>query len=257
MLVAAGQQAHHHHKPLSVRTMIEFGHLSHPGLIRPLNEDTYHGDAALGLWLVADGMGGSGRGDVASAMARDAIVRQVRSGATLEAAIRQADTEIFAASRQRPGSGVLPMGTSVVCARRKGGHFHLAWAGDCRAYHWQGGRLTRVTADTDQPSTPSHRSPPATRAAERLAGARPSVNQALGVTDASHLTVASATVACQPGMQLLLCSDGLSEEITHAQMAVILSAQDCSAQETVDTLVAAALEAGGSDNITAILIRAL
>ena len=63
--------------------MIEFGHLSHVGLRRELNEDTYYGDAELGLWLVADGMGGHEYGEVASALAREAIVREVRDGTPL------------------------------------------------------------------------------------------------------------------------------------------------------------------------------
>ena len=63
--------------------MIEFGHGTHVGLRRARNEDTYYADAALGLFLVADGMGGHQHGEVASALARDAIVESVRKGKSL------------------------------------------------------------------------------------------------------------------------------------------------------------------------------
>src|SRR5690606_14021274 len=62
--------------PADAQRMIEFGHLTHVGLRRELNEDTYYGDSELGLWLVADGMGGHEYGEVASALARETIVRE-------------------------------------------------------------------------------------------------------------------------------------------------------------------------------------
>src|SRR5690606_27484136 len=80
--------------------MIEFGHLTHVGLRRELNEDSYYGDRSLGLWLVADGMGGHEYGEVASALARETIVRETRDGTALVQAIRVADEEIIRISRQ-------------------------------------------------------------------------------------------------------------------------------------------------------------
>ena len=81
--------------------MIEFGHQSHVGLRREHNEDTYYADGKLGLWLVADGMGGHEFGEVASALARDTVVREVSSGRALADAIHRADEEIIAHSRRR------------------------------------------------------------------------------------------------------------------------------------------------------------
>ena len=104
--------------------MIEFGHLTHAGLRRDLNEDTYYGDSELALWLVADGMGGHEYGEVASALARETIVREIRQGTSLPQAIRIADEEIIRASRRRQDA--LPMGTTVVAARVTGSRFEVA-----------------------------------------------------------------------------------------------------------------------------------
>ncbi|HEY4555431.1 MAG TPA: SpoIIE family protein phosphatase, partial [Lysobacter sp.] len=73
--------------------------------------------------------------------------------------------------------------------------------------------------------------------------------------DPRNLNVESMTGELKPGMQLLLCSDGLTEEVDDGEIARVLSQNDCSAQECVDSLVAAALEGGGSDNITVVLVR--
>ena len=233
--------------------MIEFGHLTHVGLRRELNEDTYYGDSELGLWLVADGMGGHEYGEVAAALAREAIVRGVRAGLPLAEAIRAADEEIIACSRTRGDS--LPMGTTVVAARVNGGdRFEVAWVGDSRVYLWRDGKLAQLTQDhsyvqeliaqgaitADQARSHPHRNV---------------VTQALGVTAPHQLNVETMTGELRPGMQLLLCSDGLTEEVDDAGIASVLAQGDCSAQECVDGLVAAALDGGGSDNVTVLLVR--
>lgn len=231
--------------------MIEFGHLTHVGLRREHNEDTYYGDAQLGLWLVADGMGGHEFGEVASALARDTIVARIREGASLADAIRAADQEIIRQSRRRSDS--LPMGTTVVAARLDGARFEIAWVGDSRIYLWDG-QLHQLSQDhsyvqelIDQGAiTPEQ---------ARSHPHRNVITQALGVTDPQALKVEVLQGELRADMQLLLCSDGLTEEVSDAQIATILAKADISAQECVDQLVLAALDGGGSDNITVMLLR--
>src|SRR3546814_6497761 len=81
------------------------------------------------------------------------------------------------------------------------------------------------------------------------------VTQALGVTDPQNLNVETLSGDLLPGMQLLLCSDGLTEEVDDRGISQVLAHTECSAQECVDGLVAAALDGGGSDNVTVVLVR--
>jgi len=232
--------------------MIEFGNSSHVGLRREHNEDTYYADSDLGLWLVADGMGGHEFGEVASALARDAVVREVRAGKSLVDAIRSADEDIIRQSKRRADS--LPMGTTMVALRVNDNRFELGWVGDSRVYLWRDGALTQISQDhsyvqeliaqgaitADQARSHPHRNV---------------VTQALGVTDPLQLNVETLGGELRPGMQLLLCSDGLTEEVDDTQIANLLSQSDLSAQECVDHLVSTALDGGGSDNVTVVLVR--
>ena len=232
--------------------MIEFGHLTHVGLRRELNEDTYYGDPELGLWLVADGMGGHEYGEVASALARETIVREVRRGTPLAQAVRVADEEIIRMSRQR--NDALPMGTTVVAARVRDHRFEVAWVGDSRVYVWREGHLAQLSQDHSYVQeliangTITHEQ-------ARHHPHRNVVTQALGVTDPRNLNVETITGELRPGMQLLLCSDGLTEEVDDAAIGRVLARHDCSAQECAETLVASALDGGGSDNITVVVVR--
>ena len=231
--------------------MIEYGHSTHVGLRREHNEDTYYADGDLGLWLVADGMGGHENGEVASALARDTLVETIGKGEALSRAITVADEEIIKHSNKR--TQALPMGTTIAALRLVNDDYEVAWVGDSRVYLWNG-ELKQISQDhsyvrelieqgaisPEQARTHPHRNV---------------VTQALGVTDPQSLRVETVTGQLQPGYQLLICSDGLSEEVDDEAIASVLSRTDLSPQECVDHLILAALDGGGSDNVTVILLR--
>jgi PPM family protein phosphatase len=233
--------------------MIEFGHLSHVGLRRELNEDTYFGDAAMGLFLVADGMGGHDSGEVASALARDTIVREVKAGRALPEAILRANEEIIRQSKRR--NEAMPMGTTIVALKVTANlRFELAWVGDSRAYLWNG-QLRQISSDHSYVQELID-SGQITEAQARSHPYRNVVTKALGVTEPEKLSVESLSGELKPGMAILLCSDGLTEEVDDAQIERLLAQTEISAQECVDHLIAAALDGGGSDNVTALVMRA-
>jgi protein phosphatase len=231
--------------------MIEFGHGTHVGLRRRRNEDTYYADATLGLFLVADGMGGHSHGELAAALARDGIVEDVGHGLSLEQAIRHADERIIA--RRHEASGRLPMGTTIAALRVEGGQFEVAWVGDSRIYLYHDG-LRRLSHDHSVVQQLIERGV----IDEDQARAHPQrnvVTQALGVTAPEELRIESVRGRMEPGMRFLLCSDGLTDEVDEAGIGAVVGRDDLAAQESVEHLLLAALAGGGHDNVTAILVR--
>ncbi len=229
--------------------MIEFGHGTHPGLHRRLNEDTCYADPSLGLFLVSDGMGGHAHGERAAALARDTVVEQVRRGAALADAIRHADRCIIG-QHERSSR---PMGSTLAALRLRSGRFEAVWVGDSRIYLHNGG-LYRLSHDQTQ----VQQLVDAGLLDEREAGDHPHRNvltQALGITAPDQLLLETARGCIAPGSCFLLCSDGLTEEVADASLADTLARDDIAAQEAVDHLLLAALDAGGHDNVTAIVVR--
>ena len=146
------------------------------------------------------------------------------------------------------------MGTTVVAARISGNRFEVAWVGDSRVYIWRDGHLAQLSQDHSYVQELIAQGAISAEQA-RSHPHRNVVTQALGVTDPNQLNVETMTGELRPGMQLLLCSDGLTEEVEDRNIANVLGNNDSSAQECVDTLVAAALDGGGSDNVTVVLVR--
>lgn len=233
--------------------MIEFGHLSHVGLRRDLNEDTYCANAELGVWLVADGMGGHEFGEVASALARDAVLEAVRAERSPADAIRFAGHTVAAYSQGRRSA--LPMGTTIAVAQTRDDQYQVAWVGDSRVYLWDDG-LQQLSHDHSVVQELVAQGA-LTSAQARSHPHRNVVTQALGVTDPDTLRIGMAQGEWHRGQQLLLCTDGLTEHVADARIGQILSRSELSAQEMVDHLVFCALRGGGSDNITVVLARSV
>jgi protein phosphatase len=231
--------------------MIEFGHATHVGLRRTRNEDTYYADASLGLFLVADGMGGHQHGEVASALVRDAVVDLVARGHGLVEAVQGAGERLLAHTR---GTGDrLPMGTTIAALRIIDHNYQVAWVGDSRIYLWQQG-LRQISHDHSlvQALVEAGQLDPAQAAQHPQ---RNVLTQALGVTAADQLHIGMNRGAVLPGMGFLLCSDGLTEDVGDDAISRLVARTDLAAQECVDQLLLGALDGGGHDNITAILAR--
>lgn len=227
--------------------MIEYGHATHRGLVRAHNEDTYSADGTLGLFLVADGMGGPGRGEMASAIARDTLVEAIRAGHDLETSIRATARDIARATAA--AQAVAATGTTLALLKIDGPHFAAAQVGDARVLVWQGGILHALFADSEPATAPTDAEPGPQKPR------RNRITQALGLTPADDLCAEPVRGALERGMQFLLCSDGLADELGDARISAIVSRTDLAAQECVDQLVLAALDAGGRDNVTAVLVR--
>ena len=224
---------------------------THPGAIRPRNEDNLLDRPDLGLWAVADGAGGHGSGEVASA----AIVEALRTippsltAAEMLAQVRlritavHADLQLQAAARDRGGI----IASTLVVLLVRGQHFAALWAGDSRIYLLRQGALHRIThdhslvqelVDSGALTAEDAEAHPQANVITRAVGAEGELNLDK-VADRWH-----------PGDRFMLCSDGVFKELPEAEIAAFL-ARGADANELVERAVAA----GGRDNVTVVLVQ--
>ena len=225
---------------------------THTGLVREANEDALFADSTMGLWIVADGMGGHHAGEVASALAIEEIPKSLKLGNNLSDAIQQAHTAIRNATEQ--GKGGWNMGTTVVALKLEDLHYQIGWVGDSRAYCWNGADLQRLSKDHSYVQLLLDQG----LISEAEVATHPSrnlISQGLGVGGIDGKTIKVDVVEgdLSLGETLLLCSDGLTGEVDDESISSILAETEDNAQR-VGNLIAAALVAGGSDNVTVILV---
>ena len=209
----------------------------------------------LGLYVVADGMGGAQAGEQASAIAIETIVRGIREAApirtteALVATIRDANRIILQQAAENPD--YQGMGTTVVSVLVDGPLAHVASVGDSRLYLWREGRLERVTSDQTWVNEVG-RSLGLTEEQIHSHPFRNVLTMAVGARE--RIDVHSHELTLRPGDVLLLCSDGLHGPVEEAELAEALAAQR-GLPELASDLIARAKDHGGPDNITAVLLE--
>lgn len=223
--------------------------LSDRGPVRAINEDAFLDRADLGIWAVADGLGGHSEGEVASRMVVEGLAGipkalDARSLlAAVEASLAQTHERLLAR-----GGGRRITGSTVVVLLVAERHWALLWAGDSRGYRLRHGRIELLTHDHSHVQELIDRGllPPE---AARLHPHANRITRALGV--GGTLALDTATGGLEPGDVFLLCSDGLSGVLDEPALAEALGRPP---KEAVSRLVELALAAGGEDNITAVAV---
>jgi len=248
---------------------MEFGARSDTGCVRENNEDSYRAAPEMNLFVLSDGMGGLESGEVASRLAVDTIIEQCRRadanaslplmGARVDGvsemtnrlagAVRAANKVVHDAAQRNANAP--SMGATVVAVRFSNERMSLAHVGDSRAYRLRGADLEQLTHDHSFVAEQIRQG----RMTEQEAGTSTFQNvlvRALGIEPAVEVDASEELV--MEGDTVLLCSDGLTHELSDSQIAAVLR-ENGDAQEAADRLIELAKQAGGGDNVTAIVIR--
>jgi protein phosphatase len=226
------------------------GYATSPGVAREHNEDSLCIRPGLGLWAVADGMGGYQAGELASRITVEQLAEDIYHYIPLAKSIYRIHDKILSAART--DSAYESMGSTVVALKVDGSNYEIAWVGDSRAYLWDGRQLTRLTRDHSYVQSLVDAGT-ITAAEAEIHPERHAIIQALGADSIDSVEVETINGTFQENDKILLCSDGLSNELADEEIASILS-QTGSEQSVAEQLIAAAEKNGGRDNISAILV---
>jgi serine/threonine-protein phosphatase Stp1 len=228
---------------------------THVGCRRKVNEDAVLCRPDLGLWAVADGMGGHDAGAVASALVVETLAGcdpemdlETRTD-TARLMLIEANRRLVAMGRESATGRTI--GTTVVAIAADPGSFACLWAGDSRAYHRRGGVLVQLTRDHSvvQALVDAGELGPAEAADHPDSNL---VTRAVGA--APKLVIDTVTGDVHPGDTLLLASDGLTRLLNREELLAGLSASnlDSAADEFIDIC----LSRGAPDNVSLVMLRA-
>jgi len=248
---------------------IEMASATHTGMVRAHNEDSIGTDAAIGLAVLADGMGGYNAGEVASGIAVALITKETRetvlrippyeadaetgepmANRILRNVITRANSSIYQAANSQPQySG---MGTTLVVALLCDNQISVAHIGDSRLYRQRGGELQQLTRDHSLLQEQIDSGMISKEMARRSQN-KNLVTRAVGIEPEVDADVNTFEVA--EGDMFLLCSDGLNDMVEDDDIHLTLSSLAANLPLAASQLVQMANDNGGRDNISVILIR--
>jgi PPM family protein phosphatase len=236
--------------------MLEAFGLSDPGCVRANNEDYFISDSESGIFILADGMGGANAGECASHLGAERLYEVLlnlppNDGLPpLNQAFEEANWAVREAAKSRPELD--GMGTTLLVARRLGSaSFEIGSVGDSRAYLVSNRQISLVTEDqTWVAEVGSHLG--LSDEALKKHPMRHVLTMAIGSSD--DLRIFSRVVQMTSGDQLLLCTDGLHGVLTEKILSDVLESEK-TLPEKCHSLIEAVKDAGGPDNVTALLIQ--
>lgn len=243
-----------------VKTKFRCAGASHPGKVRSNNEDALYFDADRGIFLVVDGIGGQAAGEKAAEIAVARIrARLERQTGTAEDRIREAITmannEILSAARSNPQwEG---MACVLTLALVENGLAIVGHVGDSRLYQIRGGAIRKITHD----HSPVGEREDNRELSEAEAMKHPRRNEVFrDVGSEEHAPgdpdfIEIRRIAFEPDSALLLCSDGLSDLVTSAEIERAVERHAGDPDGAVAELIAAANRAGGKDNVTVLVVE--
>ena len=237
--------------------LMEAAALTNVGRVRSANEDAHGLCAEAGFFVVCDGMGGAAAGEVASHAAVAAMVEafcgaSVEGDASrlLERGIAEANRRVFSQAERE--ASLHGMGTTLVSLLVRAGRVWIAHVGDSRCYRLRAGSLERMTQDhslVDEQVRLGQMTP----SEAEMSPLRNVITRAVGTRETVTPDVDES--ATEPGDLFLLCSDGLTKEVAEERLAGLLSGDASDLPALCQKLIDEANDEGGSDNITAILVR--
>jgi serine/threonine protein phosphatase PrpC len=228
--------------------------VTHAGKVRKRNEDSCLVRTDTGLWAVADGMGGHEAGDLASRILVQSLDAIEQPEAALDL-LEQCETQIFRANRQimalsraRDGATI---GTTAAVLLVRDRHYACVWAGDSRVYRINGGAIRQLSRD----HTEVEELVAAGTLSREVARNWPNnvITRAVGVAEDLELEVVTGSV--DPGDAFVICSDGLTKHVRDDE--ILQYAAGRNARAACESMLELALQRGGVDNVTVVIVRLL